>query len=381
MATNYYVAKTGNNANAGTTTAGAWLTINRAVTAGSVVAAGDIVNVLAGTYTETVVVSRSGNATSYITITAVTPFMSSTYIIAGSTLHSSAFLVAGDYVKVIGFNITGGGAVGLDLQGSFDEARRNFIHDIPAPGNDGFGGAGIDFSNFPSTTDGIADGNIVANIGAYDAAGFNNSIQGLYASIPRITFSNNIVYGVLAYAVNTGHYATSCTIVNNTLFGNGNVDLDSGGVVITGTDAAPTSNGHHVRNNIIYDNQGIGIHEEGTQGSGNLYSNNLVFGNNTNYGVLNGHSNLNNITNSPTFVTYIRAGGGNYHLSATSLCISAGTSSDAPAIDFDQVARPQNVNFDIGAYEFVTAGGGGGGGDGVAGSPKNWRRHHARGYR
>jgi len=41
-----------------------------------------------------------------------------------------------------------------------------------------------------------------------------------------------------------------------------------------------------------------------------------------------------------------------YHLSAMSPCIDAGTSDGAPATDYDGIARPQGQGYDIGAYEF-----------------------------
>lgn len=350
--TQYYVRTDGNDSNSGliNDAGGAWRTITFAGSS-SAAGAGDTINVAPGTYSETVTVSKSGTSGNLITMVSTTKWGAK--VVAGSTLHSSAFAVTGNYFSIKNFDITGGGAVGLDFKGSFGEGHGNYIHDIPAPGNDGFGGAGIAHSEFPTHTDGIADGNVVARIGGYVPGGINNSVQGLYAAIPNVTYSNNIVYGVLAYAVNTGHYSINCIIVNNTLFGNGNVALDSGGVVITATDAAPTSNGHRVRNNIIYDNQGIGIHEEGTQGSDIIYSNNCVVGNNTNFGNLNGHSNTNNVSTTPTFVNYKRDGSGDYHLTSTSSCTDTGTSLNAPVIDFDLVSRPQNAIYDIGAYEFL----------------------------
>lgn len=338
---NLYVATTGSDANPGTA-AKPLRTISKAATLAN---PGDIVSVASGTYNENVAITASGTPSAYITFKSAVKHGAKT--VAGNALHSSAFTVKGDYVKVIDFDITGGGAVGLDFQGSYGEAHGNYIHDIPAPGNDGFGGAGLDFSNFPSKTNGIADGNIIARIGGSQVS---NKIQGLYAAIPNVTFTNNIVYGVAAYAVNTGHYSINCTIVNNTLFGNGNSGLDSGGIVITATDAGPQSAGHIVRNNIIFNNLGIGIHEEGSQGA-NVYSNNLVYQNNTNYGNLNGHSNSNNVSANPQFINYQPNGTGDYRLQSGSPAINAGAAAYAPATDLDGMTRAGAP--DIGAYEYA----------------------------
>ncbi len=46
-------------------------------------------------------------------------------------------------------------------------------------------------------------------------------------------------------------------------------------------------------------------------------------------------------------------GGGDYHLSAGSCCIDAGTSEGAPDTDFEGDARPQGVGYDIGADEYL----------------------------
>ena len=55
-----------------------------------------------------------------------------------------------------------------------------------------------------------------------------------------------------------------------------------------------------------------------------------------------------NIDCDPQFV-----GGGDYHLSAGSCCIDAGTSEGAPDTDFEGDARPQGVGYDIGADEYL----------------------------
>ena len=347
----YYVAKTGSDSNPGTV-GSPWLTIGHAV---PIAAAGDTVNVGDGTYTESNLnFNKSGTAGNLITFKSTNQYGAK--IVGNNGTFASAVTLSGDFVQINGFDVTGGNAVGIDAAGSNDEVRYNYVHDVPAIGVGGFGGALIDFSNFPTKSGGIADGNLCLRIGNI-AVSAPPLVQGLYAAIPNVTFSNNIVCGVEAYAVNIGHYSINCIVVNNTMFGNGNDSLDSGGVVIAATDSgSPISDGHRVRNNIIYDNKGIGLHEEGAQGSNIIYSNNFVVGNNTNFGVMNGHSNTNNITSGiPGFVNYQRNGSGDYHLATGSVCKDAGISTNAPLIDFFKVIRPQGTLFDIGAAEFVTA--------------------------
>ncbi len=56
-----------------------------------------------------------------------------------------------------------------------------------------------------------------------------------------------------------------------------------------------------------------------------------------------------NISANPLFVDQYT---GDYHLQSNSLCIDTGTSSNAPATDFEGTTRPQGAGFDMGAYEY-----------------------------
>jgi hypothetical protein len=58
------------------------------------------------------------------------------------------------------------------------------------------------------------------------------------------------------------------------------------------------------------------------------------------------------ISSDPLFVAYQANGTGNYHLSSSSPAIDRGTSTSAPRVDLESVARPRGAAIDIGAYEF-----------------------------
>jgi hypothetical protein len=60
------------------------------------------------------------------------------------------------------------------------------------------------------------------------------------------------------------------------------------------------------------------------------------------------------ITANPQLVDYRSDGSGDYHLTATSPAIDAGTNSGAPTTDIDGVLRPQGKAWDIGLYEYVS---------------------------
>ena len=65
------------------------------------------------------------------------------------------------------------------------------------------------------------------------------------------------------------------------------------------------------------------------------------------------------MTANAGFVNYQANGTGNYHLTAGSPCINAGTSQGAAATDMDGVPRPQvrstGNGYDIGPYEYQTS--------------------------
>ncbi|WP_238552037.1 right-handed parallel beta-helix repeat-containing protein [Herminiimonas sp. CN] len=307
--------------------------------------AGYIVHVADGTYNEQVTTNSSGTASAYITYVSDNKWGAK--IVSPGTGTTAAWQNNGDYVAILGFDVTGGGAVGINHSGSGDIASYNHVHNIPAVGCTGYGGAGIGFDNYNGKSGFLADSNVVNDIGPLGTTCFR--VQGIYPSIPNGTVSNNIIYRVVGYAINTGHNSYTSKIVNNTMFGNGNPSLDGGGIVITANDFATQSHGFIVANNIIYDNQGIGVHEEGSQGA-NTYTNNLIYGNNTNWGNL-GSSHTSDVAAAPQFVNYIRTGGGNYRLGSTSPAIGKGSTSYAPSTDFDAAIRSTTVN-DLGAYKY-----------------------------
>jgi hypothetical protein len=58
-----------------------------------------------------------------------------------------------------------------------------------------------------------------------------------------------------------------------------------------------------------------------------------------------------NFAGDPGFADPAR---GDYHLSACSAAVDAGSPEHAPAFDLDAVPRPTGAGFDIGAYEWRT---------------------------
>jgi hypothetical protein len=164
---------------------------------------------------------------------------------------------------------------------------------------------------------------------------------------------NNLIYRIGGYGISLWHDANHVNVINNTVFNN-----DLGGVLVGGGDYVHTAGPAdyvYVANNLVYDNPGTGIMETGETGSHNTYTNNLVALNGINWVLLTSTHTNTVVASNPRFVNYIRAGGGDYHLSADSPAIDAGTAGRAPPTDLDGVARPQGAGYDIGAYEFVNS--------------------------
>lgn len=338
---NLYVATTGSDANPGTS-ASPFRTISKAAT---VAKPGYQVHVADGTYRENVITSTSGTASSYITYISDNRWGAK--IVAPGTGYTAAWHNKGDYVAIVGFDITGGGAVGINNSGNSDINRQNRVHHIPAAKCDGYGGTGIGFDQYNVKSGGIADSNVVHNIGPLGTNCFR--VQGIYTSIPGVTISNNIIYKVVGYGVVNGHCSHSAKVLNNTIFNNGG-PVEGGGIIMAGnTNCTLASKGNVVANNIVYDNV-IGVHEERvTAADVTTYTNNLVFGNKINWGAMRmPHSN--DVSANPAFVNYLKDGGGDYRLRSGSPAIGKGSATYAAPLDFLGNVRGSTV--DIGAYEF-----------------------------
>jgi hypothetical protein len=79
------------------------------------------------------------------------------------------------------------------------------------------------------------------------------------------------------------------------------------------------------------------------------WTNNLVFGNTTDYQLIASQTGTNgNISVDPMFVS-----NSDLHLRFGSPAINVGSSLNAPNHDFDGNFRPTGGGFDLGAYEFV----------------------------
>ena len=117
MAT-YYIRKTGDNANNGTSPATAWATIGKALASGSTVVAGDVVYVGAGVYHEAVTVAVSGSSGNPITLIAD---------VDGGQTGDAGPVIWSNWIGASGFDAPHtGAACALTLNGSDDVTLTGF---------------------------------------------------------------------------------------------------------------------------------------------------------------------------------------------------------------------------------------------------------------
>jgi hypothetical protein len=227
------------------------------------------------------------------------------------------------------------------------------VHNLTVSGGcTGSGGAGIDNATYTGSN-GDMIGNVIHDIGK---PGSCNGIQGLYSSNNGGHIMNNIVYRVAAYGVQLWHASANTIIANNTVFANGSSGM--GGGIVTGVGDAPGGvqlKNTKVINNIVYANPHVGIIQycysgQSCIGSGNVVSNNLVYGNGSAVSMKVGSA-TGTISADPKFVSYNPAGTGDYRLQSTSPAVNKGTATSAPTADIVGTARPLGGGFDIGAYE------------------------------
>jgi len=340
-ATDYYVSNAGSDSNAGTS-AKPFKTIQKAV---SLATAGSTVHVLPGTYntTSTITSKLSGTASEHIRFVSTVQWGAK--IISKMGMPSTTWLNNGNYVDIVGFDITGDGNEGILNEASHDSFVGNHVHNLPATFCNLASptGAGINSGANYTASDNDVIGNVVHDIGIPGKCSVG---QGIYHANARGHVYNNVSYNNGAYGICLWHAATENTISSNVLFGNG-----LGGIWIGANYSIVSNNMSIISNNIIYNNKGYAVRESGAVGPNNQYLNNIVYGN-TRGITLSNDKQTGTITEDPQFVK--PTGNfftGDYQLRSTSPAIGKGTNVGAPTIDFRGALRPYNSGWDIGAYE------------------------------
>jgi hypothetical protein len=340
-----YVSPNGNDANAGTQAA-PFKTISRAA---ALAKPGTLVHVAPGTYAGNVLSSPSGTASARIRY--VSDALGAAKIVGtGTEFHWNN---NGSYVDIVGFDVTGPGRGGILNMGSYTLIAYNHVHNLAVSGGcTGSGGAGIVNANY-AASDGDIIGNVVHDIGV---PGSCNGVQGIYHSCLRGRILNNISYRNSSFGIHLWHAADQVTVVNNTVFANGSSGMGGGIVSGRGDTGAGILTNTRIANNIVFNNLRSGIIQycyagDNCIGSGNVTTNNLVYGNGSGNISLKVGTATNTITADPQFVNYQSNGSGDYHLKSTSPGIDKGSATAVPSVDINGTLRPLGAGPDIGAYE------------------------------
>jgi parallel beta-helix repeat protein len=203
----------------------------------------------------------------------------------------------------------------------------------------------------------------------------NSYSHGLYIgdNLQRVTVAGNIVEGYMDYGIQ--FYSASCpcvsdSVIRNNIFrNNGSAAYGGSGISVGGSNNQVFNNivyGNHdsgiriqyagarniqVFNNTVYNNGDYGIYN--VNGSSSVIKNNIVWSNKSGTIVsLSGDTLSNNLFTNPSFVNL---SGNDFHLTAGSPAIDAGTPITTLTTGFDGEVRPQGLGYDIGAYEYGTA--------------------------
>src|SRR6202795_3643 len=341
----YYVSTTGSDSNNGSA-AHPWKTIAHAA---AMIGPGATVPVGPGGYTGYITTRARG--TSSLRITYISDVQWAAKIV-GNRVDHSTWHNYGNYVDIMGFEVTSVGRIGLYDDGSYVRYIGNHVHDIAGPTSAtcDLGGAGIMHGNYSASDDEMI-ANFVHDIGLVNSAQCPGyvTVHGLYHANLRGRIVDNLVIHARDYGIHLYHSATDVIVANNTSLENG-----ASGLVV-GNSGGGSDNNTIVTNNIFAHNNNYGFRDDsGTTGPSNKYDNNLTFNNGNGDYVASGGTVSGNITSDPQFVNYNGTALGDYHLQATSPAIDQGTTLNRASIDLDGGGRPIGSGYDIGCYEYGT---------------------------
>lgn len=351
------MATTGSDSNAGTQ-ASPFKTIAKAA---SVAQPNTTIHVADGTYTVPAMTTTvSGTSTGRIYFWSENKW-GAKLVPGNSTSDTSGWVIKGNYNVIDGFDIDGQSSLGwrrgLFAQGSHIVLSNNHVHHIANVSPcDNRGGAGITGDGyFGGGFDDVVN-NVVHHVGPPNYT--CHFYHGIYMSSPDFTVKNNLTYQNSGVGIHVNHDWARGYIINNTVFRNKVGILAEGADFINYTAAGPIT----IENNIVYDNNpngsmignvgGIGV--VGTLTGTNVIANNYVYNNrDEEIGMPGGGTKTGNIlTGAPGFVNYQIDGSGDYRLASTSQLIDKGIQTYAPPTDKDGIARPQGAGVDIGAFEY-----------------------------
>ena len=299
---------------------------------------GTEVVVTEGTYTGSVRTQVSGTPDARITF--VSPTRSGARIV-GDASAGHAWNNSGNYVDIVGFDVSGPNGDGLTTSGSFVRIVDNQVH--------GFAGNCISTANNGYNLHNI---DVIGNL-AY-GCGRSALDHGIYVSHPGGVVANNISFDNAGFGIHCWHNCNALTISNNLVFGN-----PEGGIVVGQGDGPNNgwvaADNFVVSNNIAVGNGRNGIKESGTTGRNNRFLNNLMWQNGNDRIGLDTGSETGTRVADPGFVNFRPDGTGDYRLRPGSPAIGTGVELGAPTTDIVGNPRSLTGRVDIGVFQHDAA--------------------------
>jgi pectate disaccharide-lyase len=303
----------------------------RTITAAAVRARpGTTVLVREGRYEGDIATRTSGTADARIAFVAQSPQVK----IVGGGAAVGAWENDGDYVDIVGFDISGDNEDGIYNRSSNVRIMNNRVYEFPTGNCIVTGNADYD----------LTDIDIIGNV--VNGCGNDELDHGIYVGHQGGTVANNIAYGNPGFGIHCWQACDALLITNNLVY-----DNREGGIVVGAAHDDSVADDVLVSNNIVVANGREGIREGGATGDKNRYRNNLMWNNDRDRILLKTGTEVATIVADPELVDYRPDGSGDYRLRPSSPALDGGFADFAPSVAIDNTPRPQGRAVDVGVYE------------------------------
>ena len=236
-------------------------------------------------------------------------------------------------------------ADGILFFGSGHLFQGNYIHDISLSEPENTNPHTDGFQTWDGTTEGSVGNNCTFEDNIIQLSGTNTSGFQLDGGVHDLMIRNNLItsFGGVKMYKDTG-VPNNISVLNNLVLGGLSYSASAYPEAISVENAG--SNPIVIKNNIITEQRGQTVWVVSSSGVSADY--NLFY--NSDGSSLSGTKSSHDLwAINPLF---INLAAGNYHLQAGSPAIDAGVTLPNVLNDFDGIARPQGVRYDIGPYEY-----------------------------